>query len=261
MSAKGSPDEGFILHKNGCQSGPFRLEKLRELLAKGSLTPKDLVWREGMPGWTELSQVIPPEKSRSLKQKKPLPKEHHYTPPPAPLGDSQVSYAPGIGLGVLVLVLVAYLASPFLAIRDLGKALESGDPGRLEERIDFPAVRQSLKDQVKAYMMKEIAKDKENDVLTAGVAAAFGQALIDGMVDFLVTPEGISNLIWNARLPQPGESQAPSDEKSTRRLAYSYAWFSGLTTFKVVSQKKDLLLYFHLKDFKWKLSRVYIVPD
>jgi len=259
--SKGEEGE-FYLHSHGYESGPFTLSKLREMLEQKIITSTDLIWREGMSEWKSVGDIIVRARPSSLKTKIPAPSQH-YTPPQPTYGSTAgISYTPVILLGIAVVFIASYMASPFIALHDLKRALESGDAGSLQERIDFPEIRQSLKEQIKASFMEEFAKDNEASALSTGLAAAFGPLLIDSIVDSVVTPAGISNLIWNAKFPAPSADGKPLEqspepkETEPRHLNISYAWFSGLTTFKVVSKNKDLVLRFHLKDFKWKLYNI-----
>ena len=49
--------------------------------------------------------------------------------------------APLIVLGIL---LAGYIAYPYLAVHTLIDAVESGDPARIEPKVDWPAVRQGF---------------------------------------------------------------------------------------------------------------------
>jgi hypothetical protein len=48
----------FYLFHNGAQVGPFTEAALREMLANGQATPDMLAWREGMPDWAPLGQLL-----------------------------------------------------------------------------------------------------------------------------------------------------------------------------------------------------------
>jgi TM2 domain-containing membrane protein YozV len=53
----------FYWTRNGQQFGPHSAEELRALLAQGTVTANDLVWREGMSGWAPAHAVfasVPP---------------------------------------------------------------------------------------------------------------------------------------------------------------------------------------------------------
>ena len=256
-------ENGFYLHLHGYESGPFTLSNLREMLDQNIITPSSLVWREGMPEWRQVGGFIVRTSSHSSQiSEVPEPSEHYTSYRPDNSSTAGVSYTPFVLLGVAVIFIASYIASPFFAMYDLRRAVERGDAASLQERIDFPEIRQSFKDQVKAGFMERLAKDNKASTLSTGIATAFAPILIDNIVDSLVTPVGISNYIWNARFPTPAEDGKPLDEPAApqkaefRTLNISYAWFSGLTTFKIVSKDKDLVLRLHLKDFKWKLYSI-----
>jgi len=252
----------FYLHKNGYDSGPFSLEKLQTMLNEKAIIEDDYVWCEGMPDWKPVSDIIEQHRGPSLLQKTPKSKETHYKPTHDKVILPRGLYKPVIFLGITFVILALYTASPFLAIYDLKRALEKGDAGSLQERIDFPEIRQSLKEQMRASFMQNLANDGESNALASGLALAFGPAIIDSLIDSMVTPSGISNLIWNAKFPSPGKdgeplkSIEPSSNSEQKHFTFSYAWFSGLSSFKVVSKDKNLVLRFHLKDFMWKLYNI-----
>jgi hypothetical protein len=78
----------YHVGRNGKQSGPFSVEQLRALVARGELAPTDLVWKDGMAGW-EPASVIPglfdPEPSVTLAPQAvpPPPITHTTVLPPA----------------------------------------------------------------------------------------------------------------------------------------------------------------------------------
>ena len=53
---------------------------------------------------------------------------------------------------LIVLILAAvggwYFASPWLAMKGLSDAAQAGDTAELEQRVDFPALRASVSDQI-----------------------------------------------------------------------------------------------------------------
>ena len=110
----------------------------------------------------------------------------------------------GAGVGVLVVLLAAgYLASPIFALRGLTEAARTGDKARLERAVDFPAVRESLKIQLKAAMTRKVEEDPK---LRDNPFAAFGQMLLVGVVDKAVdayaTPDAIANMVATSEPPR-----------------------------------------------------------
>ncbi len=119
-------------------------------------------------------------------------------------------------LAVVVAVLAGtgwYFASPGLAMSSLRNAALEGDRIELQERVDFPAIRESLKSQAKAAVMAEMADAKEMDGFGA-LGAMLVIPMIDGMVDAIVTPDGLKVMIERGKLADPDNvkgSEASSD--------------------------------------------------
>lgn len=93
-------------------------------------------------------------------------------------------------VGVLIALIAAaglwYWASPRYTLHEMRAAAEAGDTDELAEYIDFPALRASVKEEMKARAAAEMAKPENRG------AAAFGAVLamqmVDGMVDGMITP-------------------------------------------------------------------------
>jgi hypothetical protein len=82
--------------------------------------------------------------------------------------------------GVVALLLIAlYFASPILALHSLTQAAKAGDKVALAQKVDFPAVRESLKAQLKTAMTRKFEEDPE---LRDNPFAAFGQLLMASVV-------------------------------------------------------------------------------
>lgn len=85
-----------------------------------------------------------------------------------------------------VVVLIAlsaawYWGSPRWTLHEMRAAAEAGDTDKLASYIDFPALRTSMKEAIKAQAVAEFTKP-DNDGM-----AAFGAAFATTMVDGLVT--------------------------------------------------------------------------
>jgi hypothetical protein len=124
---------------------------------------------------------------------------------------------PKTRLALLVLVplllLGAYIwASPYLFLRSLQSALLAGDQARLERLVDFPRVRQGLKAELHASLLKQVQEEANP---FAGLAYLFVAGFLDAFVDALLTPEGLASLGTGQ---EPG--QAPKEAVRDWRLAY-----------------------------------------
>lgn len=74
------PLPSYHVALNGQQAGPFTVEQMRAGLANGDMKPTDLVWTDGMAGWTAANEV--PALASLFSAPPPLPNQG--TPPPVP---------------------------------------------------------------------------------------------------------------------------------------------------------------------------------
>lgn len=180
----------------------------------------------------------------------------------------------GGAVAVTVLALItAYIASPVLALHSLTQAAKAGDRARLERLVDFPAVRDSLKSQLKAVMARAIEQDPE---LRDNPFAAFGQLLMVGVVDKAVdayaTPDAIAQMVATSRAPSKisPSDHGPRVETAKPRVAadteirYGY---QGLDRFKATYRDKAKpnepafgLTLERQGLFRWKLVRIDLAP-
>ena len=97
-------------------------------------------------------------------------------------------------------------------------AAAAGEGDRLATYVDFPAVRESLKSQMQAVMVKRLQSDtlKDNPFAALGMAIAGG--VINTFVDGMVTPESLTSMINSGR-PKPGDGErtpAPAPATSSK---------------------------------------------
>ncbi|PIB92115.1 DUF2939 domain-containing protein [Caulobacter sp. FWC2] len=181
----------------------------------------------------------------------------------------------GAGAAVLVAALIAgYLASPILALQGLTAAAKAGDKAGLESAVDFPAVRENLKSQLKASMTRKLEEDPK---LRDNPFAAFGQMLLVGVVDKAVetyaTPDAIANMVATNEPPKsisatPGapvveqaqpEAKKPKAKSDTEvhygyldldhfRATYRDPKDGAQEPFGLVLERRGL--------FKWKLVKI-----
>lgn len=133
----------------------------------------------------------------------------------------------GLVCAVLGLFALAYFGSPYLAVHNLSEAAKAGDRDRLEEMVDFPAVRSSLKSQVSAYMLKAMRDDPDmRNNPFAGLGMLLAPTIIDRAVDAYVTPDAISMMVTTGSRPGRGRGDAEGQSGEPRRLQVSYAFIS-----------------------------------
>ncbi|ENZ83817.1 MULTISPECIES: DUF2939 domain-containing protein [Caulobacter] len=187
--------------------------------------------------------------------------------------NTRILIGAGVALAFLLLV-AAYFASPFLALRNLTSAARAGDRDRLEQAVDFPAVRESLKSQLKAAMLQSFSKDES---LRDNPFAAFGQMLVVGLVDKAVdayaTPDAIATMVATSRAPKPNKAEPPDQSDTTppptateskaKSTIETHAAYTDLDHFRVTyHDRKDPdaaeigLVLERRGVFAWKLTRI-----
>lgn len=147
---------------------------------------------------------------------------------------------------ICVFLLLIYAASPYFSFWRFTAALRSGDSAALSSRMDFPAIRASLKKQLVARFAQRTTTHKWwNNV---------GPTLIDTIVDAYVTPEGIAALISNPEvlksLKHPQQFRFPTG-KPEDWSKVKHAFFTGPRTFVV--DREGIKLRFRFTGLGWKL--------
>jgi len=163
---------------------------------------------------------------------------------------------PALVIGAAIVFAAAYLASPFAGLVSLFSAARAGDARRLEQLVDFPAVRAGLKAQLSATLA-----DQGPLPLVSSM---------DKAIDAYVTPQAIAAMVRNARAPvrpaqDAAETGAATDTISIEakgvdvRPRFAYA---GLNRFRASLENaaeptEALILEFERRGvFNWRLMRI-----
>ena len=137
---------------------------------------------------------------------------------------------------LVVLILVAALgfiyASPYIALNRVKRAADARDAQTVNEYVDFPALRASLKEQVAALLTRRVDIQKSGNPL-AIIGAMIGAAVVGPLVDSYATPDGVAAIL-NGIPPRgtPGEHppQAGNDDTAPASNAPANAPASGVAT-------------------------------
>jgi len=176
----------------------------------------------------------------------------------------------GLAAAVFALLIGWYAASPYMALGALQSAAKAGDRDRLEALVDFPRVRESLKADFTAGLMKKA----ENDAATrddpfAGLAAMLVPALVDRIVDKAVTPEGIARMQEGKGVAAPpgarpmGKAAQPAKPGAKAGKPRFNAHYAGLNRFEAEQSTDAGPMTWVLARrglFGWKLVRIELPP-
>lgn len=146
-----------------------------------------------------------------------------------------------IAIGVIAtiaLVFIAYVyASPYLAVGKIRDAIEKRDAAALSEYVDYPAVKEDLRSQLNAIVAKK-AKDDANNPFAA-IGTLLVGALIDKVVDNLVSPDGIASLFAGDADLSKSEG-IKSEKKDPFQSADVVKGYSGFSKFIVSVKDKGV---------------------
>jgi len=105
--------DAWYYEKQGHRHGPLDTDKLKALARSGDLSPNDLVWKQGMDGWTKASQI---------KGLLPTAPAAGIAPPPLPDGSGSArlqptlpdgnDYLPNKGLNPIAAAVASWLCGP-----------------------------------------------------------------------------------------------------------------------------------------------------
>jgi hypothetical protein len=157
-------------------------------------------------------------------------------------------------IAIVAALLLLYVASPYYSIWRFGQALRAHDMDALSARVDFNAVRGSLKQQIRDHFLGILAK-KKKDRLAQFLAANAGDPL-DQLIDAYITPEGLAAIISD---PAPIKnanslSSLPSLDGSSKEIDWSkarHAFFTSPRDFAV--DREGIKLRFRFTGLGWKL--------
>ncbi len=134
----------------------------------------------------------------------------------------------GIWIGSALIAGGAYLAAtPFISINQFREALEQRDLPAIERHVDFPAVRESLKEQLKAKLMEEIGPRSEGsswvNLGLGALGSAIAEPMIEAAVKVYVSPAGMKALMAGMEPAMPDGIQSagaqPTDQTITSGAA------------------------------------------
>lgn len=105
-----------------------------------------------------------------------------------------------LAAGCVVAVMTAYFVSPFISLWRLQRAAEGNDTATLEELIDFPAVKASLKEQATGEMSGKTSSVLRVPTVTGFIMRALGPEVVNRAIDERATPAGVARLIKGAKI-------------------------------------------------------------
>jgi hypothetical protein len=154
-------------------------------------------------------------------------------------------------LAAVFAVGVGYAASPYVTLYRLDHAMRTGDSATLQRLVDWPAVREGIKEDICDGLAGDPAQQLDRGQLPA-FGASFMHGIATNAVDHEVTPEALVHFTRNGSDPQSAATHV------------DWAFFDDPTEFAVSlavpGQQGQVRLLLTLKDERWQVTRIWLTP-
>lgn len=161
------------------------------------------------------------------------------------------------GAAAVVLVGSAYF-SPYLTLSQMKTAIDKHDGAAFSEHVDFPALRESLKEQMIAMINKKIdsAPAQKDNPMAGAAGKAMAAAFITPIIDAAVTPDGVIAML-KAGDAKPGAGGAGKGAEKSPDFSVSHEGWSKVIVRKAGEGKNDGGFVFKRDGlWSWKLAAV-----
>jgi hypothetical protein len=165
---------------------------------------------------------------------------------------------PQFRVGWTYIAFIAFVAwiyiSPYLALSNLKQASVGGNVEALNEAVDFPAFRSSLKEELNGQMSGA-------DVALAAIGIT--GMVVSGFVDQMVTPQGIANMLKGKEIAEIGLFDIWSGKDGNENEVRVYSGYESFDRFRVrifppKSKVPISLIWFRSGLVTWRLSAVQL---
>lgn len=165
-----------------------------------------------------------------------------------------------IGLTITIALGICFYYTPHWSVFNMKKAAENKDADSLSEYVDFPSLKESLKANFSSTMASDASNNMRDNPFGI-LGAALAVALINPMIDNLVTPEGLAMLMKGEK-PQLEKMNKDSKEKQSSADANieTKMGYGNFNSFIVTVKKKESsddpvkIIFKRHGIISWKLS-------
>lgn len=164
----------------------------------------------------------------------------------------------------LLILGVGYVAAgPYRTVSAIKSGMAEQDSEKLAKHIEFPALRRNLKEQLNAAVLKNTAAAFD-DYLLATLTAGLAAKMVDGMVDYLVTP---SNLVAFMEGRKPSRDGGDSGKGSRERQSlfqdarFSYDSMDKCSVWVPTDDGEEIRFVLQRDGVSWKLVNLILPMD
>ena len=164
-------------------------------------------------------------------------------------------------VGALLVLAATSFASPWWTLHTLRDAAARHDGAAVAEKVDFPALRASVKEQMQASLKRDMGNgDGGSPFAAAGTGLAM--ALVNPLVDAVVSPDAVAAMIQHGKVsvgkahPEP-EAADPAPQQDKPRHALHYR---GWDRFAVTGDDGGSFVFRRDGLWSWKLAGIELPP-
>jgi len=154
-------------------------------------------------------------------------------------------------------VAAVYVAYPYAVLYRLGSAIQGADAATLEALVDWPAVREGIKEDVCDLAAADPAPKNVSALPPFG--ASFMRGIASNAIDQAVTPQALLAAATAPALPATHTAPRGANVRVT------WAFFDSLTTFMVSlgapGQTEPITLEMDLRGGEWRVQRVWLPAE
>jgi Protein of unknown function (DUF2939) len=155
-------------------------------------------------------------------------------------------------LAVVLAVGMGYVAYPYVTLYRLGHAVQTGDAVALRSLVNWPEVREGIKEDICDDVADTPRAQKVSDSLPA-FGASFARGIATNAVDQTVTPQHLVDMTRREE-GAAGAAHHP--------MHVSWAFFQSPTDFiadlDAPGQKGPIRLQLTLRDGGWQVTRIWL---
>lgn len=160
-------------------------------------------------------------------------------------------------LAALLTVGVGYVAYPYVTLYRLDEAIRGADAATLETLVDWPSVREGIKEDICDLVVDDPDPQKATHLPPFG--ASFVRGIAANTIDQKVTPQAIVA----ATVAPPAAKQAAT--RPGADVHVEWAFFESPTTFAVDLRPQGLAepirLEMRLRKGAWQIRRVWLPAE
>ncbi len=168
-------------------------------------------------------------------------------------------------IGIIIALVAIYIfATPYITVYRMDIANQNHDGDALSKYIDFPALRQSMKDQINAQLPILMTKEGLDDNPFTPLGILLASTLIEKIIDTRITSSGIVESMKNIPDTYDGILNVDidlSDASADVLKSYeSFSKFSVTRTVKDTELNDDIVIKYYLsrRGLNWKLTEIIL---